>query len=603
MQLLIRYIKKKGQGDVSEQVLVNGNTLLIGRGTNQNILLPDPRVALMHAKLSVHEDGGRVVASSGKFFLYNDQMVKTCTIAVGENIDIADHKITLLAGEEGCDFVVQVNLSALEQEPLQNRYKVTFNDLKLHKRRWSWILFLLVISLGLLLPFAGVLSPSLMEQLRESPLPDDKQWIAGDLITPHKFIGDDCATCHVNAFEPVNNQACQSCHTNVKQHIDVNHDLAMFDKFNQCASCHNEHNPREVLAEYSQQYCLSCHSDLKEDVSANIKQQSVTNFSSNHPTFSVSLLQPVMELEKVINWQSTRHLLSDPDLTELSNLKFPHDIHMDPKGLKSAEGDVQLACSNCHEPEKDGMEMKAISMEQHCQSCHQLTFDPDDPERVVPHGEPAEVVLMMREYYAFRFIYQNLNKDINNAVVKAGDLFEVRNARRPGRDDKLRKSFEQALTADSVASIAKLTKQTVRTEALVWAESRANQAASSVFERQACNVCHVVTKDETLDVPWKVEPVVLTKEWLPLADFSHDGHQSMTCAGCHDAQSSKQSADILIPDIKNCRQCHGDQSSDDLIPNTCIDCHGYHEAEQNFFSENKEIHHKNKTSLQNNNEQ
>jgi DnaJ-class molecular chaperone len=77
----------------------------------------------------------------------------------------------------------------------------------------------------------------------------------------------------------------------------------------------------------------------------------------------------------------------------------------------------------------------------------------------------------------------------------------------------------------------------------------------------------------------------------------------MTCAGCHDAQSSKQSADILIPDIKNCRQCHGDQSSDDLIPNTCIDCHGYHEAEHNFFSENKEIHHKNKTSLQNNNEQ
>ena len=325
-----------------------------------------------------------------------------------------------------------------------------------------------------------------------------------------------------------------------------------------------------------------------------IEYESATDFEHHHPAFSVSMLKPVIESKKVTQWQAKRHVLNDENIAEQSNLKFPHKLHMDPKGIKSATGDVQLECISCHEPAANGMEMKPITMEKNCQSCHQLTFDPEDPERVVPHGSPADVVLMMREYYAFRFIYQNLNNDIDNAIVEAGDIFTVRKVRRPGRDERLRKEFEQSLTTQTVASIAKLTKQTVRTEALVWAESRANQAAIDIFERQACDVCHVVTKNEADEIPWHVEPVVLTKEWLPKAGFTHDRHQTMICSDCHNASTSELSSDVLIPDIDNCRECHGGLESENLIPNTCIDCHSFHEAKEHFFNLKNRIHGVNK---------
>ncbi|AOW78260.1 hypothetical protein A3Q34_16265 [Colwellia sp. PAMC 20917] len=602
MKLLIRHLKKQGQGQTTEDVFVEGDTLLIGRGTNQHILLPDQRVALAHAKLTAYNDGCKISASTGKYVLFNGQMVKKCMVSVGDTIEISGHKITLLPGDKGCAFVVEVTLSTVKQEPLQNRYQVNFNDLNLHKRSWSWLLFSLIFILCLALPISGVLSPSWMETLRESSLPSDGQWLAGDLIKPHKFMGDDCSQCHVNAFEPTTNEACLSCHTTIKQHVAEINITADFSPLNQCTSCHKEHNSKEVLSDYSQQICVNCHVNISQDKRNNREYGSATDFEGHHPAFSVSMLKPIIANRKITSWQTERHLLNDNKITEKSNLKFPHKLHMDPKGIKSATGDVQLACNSCHEPETNGMAMKPITMEKNCQSCHQLTFDPEDPQRVVPHGSPADVVMMMREYYAFRFIYQNLNNDLDDSIVKAGDLFTVRKVRRPGRDERLRTEFEQSLNSQTIASIEKLTKQTVRTDALVWAESRANQAAIDIFERQACDVCHVVTKDESNDIPWQVEPVVLTKRWLPKADFTHDSHQTMVCLDCHNASSSELSSDVLIPDIENCRDCHGGVESENLIPNTCIDCHGFHKAKEHLFGQKNYNHEFNKTVEQMKNE-
>jgi len=581
MKLLISYIKT--QGHVSEDVVVEGDSLSIGRGTNQHIILPDPRVALALGTLTAHNDGCKISTAAGKDVLFNSKMVKKCILAVGDVVEISGHKISLLAGKKGCDFVVQVKISTAKQEPIQNRYKVGFNDLNLYKRSWSWLLFFLVLTFCLLLPFSGVVSPSWMETLRESSLPDDGQWIAGDLIKPHKFIGDDCGQCHVNVFEPTTNEACQSCHTGIQQHVAEINITDDFDDFTQCTSCHKEHNKQEVLSDYSQQICVNCHVKPSHDKQINIQYGSATDFEHHHPTFSVSMLTPIIEDTSITKWQVKRQLLNDENITEKSNLKFPHALHLDAKGIKSPTGPVQLDCINCHEPQANGLEMQPITMEKNCQSCHQLTFDPDDPKRVVPHGPPAEVMQMMREYYAFRFIYQNLNNGLDDVILKAGDIFSVRKVRRPGRDEGLRKDIEQSLNTQTVASIEKLTKQTVRSEALIWAESRANRAATNIFERQACDVCHVVTTNPADEIPWHVEPVVLTEQWLPKAGFTHEGHQAMVCSDCHNASVSEQSSDVLITDIENCRDCHGGTESKNVIPNTCIDCHGFHEAQGHFF--------------------
>ena len=120
---------------------------------------------------------------------------------------------------------------------------------------------------------------------------------------------------------------------------------------------------------------------------------------------------------------------------------------------------------------------------------------------------------------------------------------------------------------------------------MVWAESRASNAAFSLFERQACAVCHVVSKNDNAEIPWHVEPVRLTENWLPNAIFNHNKHQTMACTNCHAGDESEHSHDILIPDIGNCQQCHGGEESTNLIPNTCIDCHGFHEAKIETFNQ------------------
>jgi predicted CXXCH cytochrome family protein len=582
MRLLIRYLKKHGESEVTEQVFVEGNNLDIGRGTNQSILLPDQRVALSHAKITVSNGEIKAVSLSGKYILHNDKMVTRAKINIGDTIDISGHQISVLAGDKECDFIFQVKINSLIQESIKERFQTRLQDLNLRKRRWSWLFFIAVLIFCLLLPLSGLFNPALMESLRQNPLPDDSHWMAGDLMKPHKFIGDDCSACHVDAFTPAGNEQCQTCHSQVKSHSNNEDETSFKHDFNQCTDCHKEHNPEETLSQYSQKMCISCHEDNISHGNDKEKYRSVNDFD-NHPNFKISMLSPILVENKVIDWQTNRHSLSDLKVSEESNLNFSHQLHMDPEGLKSVEGKEILECANCHQAEKGGLKMKPITMEKNCQSCHLLAFDAQDPERVVPHGSPKEVVLMMREYYAFRYIYQYLNKDNEQNIKKAGELFSVREARRPGRSESLLKKLEESDNAATLFAIEKLTKQTVRSDALVWAETRANSAAINLFERQACDICHQVTKNVEEEVPWHVKPVALTENWLPLSQFTHGKHESMTCNNCHNAEDSELSSDILIPDIDNCQQCHGGEESTNLIPNTCVDCHGFHEAKDLLF--------------------
>ena len=72
----------------------------------------------------------------------------------------------------------------------------------------------------MLVPIWLVQNPAIQDQ---SPiaLPDDSLWLSGPLHREHGFIGDDCAACHVNAFEPVQNKVCTECHEDVSQHLPV----------------------------------------------------------------------------------------------------------------------------------------------------------------------------------------------------------------------------------------------------------------------------------------------------------------------------------------------------------------------------------------------
>jgi len=78
--------------------------------------------------------------------------------------------------------------------------------------------------------------------------------------------------------------------------------------------------------------------------------------------------------------------------------------------------------------------------------------------------------------------------------------------------------------------------------------------------------------------------------WYEKYSFTHAKHTTMACADCHIAERSQSSADLLIPLIGAvgthtteppfaCRDCHGGEKATHQLGSTCIDCHGFHQAE------------------------
>jgi predicted CXXCH cytochrome family protein len=83
-------------------------------------------------------------------------------------------------------------------------------------------------------------------------------------------------------------------------------------------------------------------------------------------------------------------------------------------------------------------------------------------------------------------------------------------------------------------------------------------------------------------MPWHVEPVKLTERFFPHSNFTHAAHETVetTCDSCHGARKSENSADVLIPAIETCRDCHGSavarHNDASQTPSTCIMCHSFH---------------------------
>lgn len=584
MKLLIRYIKTEGQGEEIEEAPYSAEKILVGRGTDQDIQLTGAAVALSHSQIAAYKNGFKVNVSKGNQCVFEKRLVDSCFIKIGDEIGISGHVIKLLPGGDDYDVIFEVYLQADSQVQLRDRFKIRVYDLNISKRGWSWILFSTVMFCGLLIPISGFLSPLWMDMVRGSALPDDSFWLAGDLNRAHKFIGDDCEQCHVEAFTQVADTQCINCHQQTHHHVDATYYGLPDGRFNECTDCHKEHSDSFDLSMQSQKICAACHQNLEQTGLGSISYGAATDFEHVHPSFKASILHPKSDQE-VVEWEIHRQSLSDPNITEQSNLKFSHQLHLHPKGINGPEGTQVLQCVDCHQTEPGGTTMLTINMEQHCQSCHQLTFDDSDPNRVVPHGSPEDVVVMLREYYGFRYVYQNLlgNEDLSEQEI--GQLFEVREARRPGRQQRLRKETTEILDANTAEAIEELARKGVRTEAIRWAESRAYEAASNLFERQACLTCHVVSDSAGQGIPWVVEPIRLTKKWFPLAEFSHESHELMECQDCHDAYPSKVAQDVLMPDIDNCRSCHGGEHSQQLIPSSCTECHQYHFEEGSLIPE------------------
>ena len=542
MKIIIQRVSERQSGQLEQRF--EGEVLRIGRASDQDIQIDEINLPLSIGEIT--ESGGQLIltAKTPGLIRLNSGEVRQQTLKASDQIVIGDTEIVIenATPDEGR---LRVHSTAPRSKKSAAATSILAAVAPGPSKRWlSWAAIIAVAYFGWISPWSTTSfttsEPSSVSTVQVS---SEAIWTTGPLHNVHRSIGDDCSACHETPFEPVTDAACLSCHESTPHHFDPLTFQAADSMLGRCAECHIEHVEPSHLILRDDQGCTDCHADIDNIAGARSQLRAVSSWSAGHPEFKVS----IPRLEQAGGWSTERISIDSPLAVSSSNLIFPHSVHMNPDGIEGPEGPEQLNCGNCHQPDEGEIGMQPVSMEQHCSSCHLLTFDPDHPERELPHGEPGDLLLMMEEFYARRTLI--------GATLAAGrPAFD---AERPGRSNQL--------------------DEAARAEALRLAKELAVQSAEDIFERTTCAVCHDVTRrGDGMTPAWDVAPVYINQHWMPLSRFDHGAHTNETCESCHAAETSLVSSDILMPDIASCQTCHGDEHTDDKLVSVCLDCHSFH---------------------------
>ena len=542
-------------------VLIHARRLTIGRGPSQHLQLTAPGVDDRHAVITASSMGGlRIACLSSRGLGVNGKRETRARLKAGDIIQIGAAKMLVHPSRSRRAVILEVHEPPEEDSESDHHERHDHGAPGPKMSPWSWGLSLSFAALFLLLPLIGVVMPGIEDPLRDTPLlPSDALWSPGPLHTAHQSIGNRCDACHVKPFEPVRDKECFVCHADVQHHVDIRTSDVLFFSDKQCTACHVEHKQPATLVERDPRVCTDCHGDLQRR-KPDTKLRDVTDFGTNHPEFRLSVLATQGEGRLGMStagdsntapiWKAVLLDRDDPaHFVEHSHLRFSHQQHLDPKGIKSPTGERILGCQDCHKPNASGREMIPIRMETHCSGCHSLLFDEHDPTSGVPHGDLEAVYKTLREHFSREYL------------VQGGSMgFDGSHTRRPGGEQRVMSDAEQRRARD-------------------WVDTQSLKIARELLEKRVCVDCHEVAHvpDKTGLEQWRVEPVQLTADWMPRARFDHAAHISETCVSCHSkAPESKKATDILLPGIARCQECHGGTGNSAKVASDCLMCHPFH---------------------------
>lgn len=436
----------------------------------------------------------------------------------------------------------------------------------------------------------------------------------GAVAAAHARWERDCEACHVplspikdntwlstEATRAAMDAKCEACHR-----AAAHHPLQLASEVGSCASCHADHRGREAdISRVADRTCIACHADIAAHrltsgpLPSSAVTTPITRFDDKHHPAFASLAKDPGRLK----FSHGRHMMEglviggpskSPPMT-YAMLAAADRRRFMPAG---AEGNdlVQLSCGSCHEfatslPSDDVRQMSSlltasapgayalpVSYERHCAACHSLPYEPDSPERVLPHGLAAEA---MR-----RFIVTS--------------LLERSASGRAALDSPLPSRPLPANPPSPTPAV-----QTLR------AEVRGRVDASRAFTRGVCGKCHdvedaAVSADRFFDVggrgeTWfRVPPTGVPDVWLVKARFSHVPHRGFDCRDCHAAAypaamttpgdpsvagflaSPLDNDRVMIAGRESCTACHapaGFDASGKTVGGVrfdCVECHGYH---------------------------
>ncbi|HSW14241.1 MAG TPA: cytochrome c3 family protein [Solimonas sp.] len=566
MRVLVRTFQQQGDQRIATERGLIAERVTIGRGTDQDIYTPDLRAALAHAEIIPDRRGPLLVAKTANGVWVNGTPAQNAKLAPGDSIDIGRFRLEVLGVGGVPELILGYEERRSQAAEVQSRkasFQTRLNQTGLSLRRLAWGLMALLLLVGLVLPLgmrygAGPAGANARDRAVEqagNPV-DDSVWLSGPVSSAHRFFVEDCSACHEKPFQQVQDSACMACHKDMKRHSD-DEALLSHPAFagQECTDCHHEHNGMDGINAQSPTLCTDCHADPDREF-ASAKLPPAASFASAHPEFAPRISSFDAKAGKFMFAKQRQPMAK---LRETTNLVYPHDVHLNPKGIDAPDGKKTLACNDCHQADSRGVSFEPVSMEKHCASCHRLDFDPDDPDRELPHGRPDQIQGVIRDYYYAKALQGGVRDMAAPAVV--------RERRRPG----------DALDAGSTRS------------ALAWADARARQTMVDTFERRTCHYCHEVQRTDDAAMPWTVAPVNLDEHALDGARFDHAAHRTEDCGSCHAADKSKASAEVLLPELASCRDCHGDADSNTAVPSGCTMCHGFHIADSHQFGPAKAL--------------
>jgi hypothetical protein len=448
---------------------------------------------------------------------------------------------------------------------------------------------------------------------------DRRLYTSGPVSTAHALFGARCEDCHsappstaagaapINAFfVPVSDLACSLCHDGPVHQNNQGFTPA-------CSSCHFEHKGRVRLVDLTDRQCTQCHAGLAtKDGRPPAFSPKIERFSSDHPEFAVTA---------AAGTAARVRLDAKPGPADDAQVCLDHQKHLKlglfradapwyrpgMKGVVETPKGLRLGCTYCHRPEGDGAHMAPISYAKHCADCHPLAFDSERfPGATVPHDKPEIVHAFLRTKYTESPEGERTAKPVTKEAAtekpeeEAGRPRRRLGAREPVEEERPRRRLggrgEPEAAPPPPTKAARGFKEV---EALLFFKNKESA--------DTCLLCH------TLTVPERAKPSVSCAEingkpaseavaligpvqaalkgargeklpavaatriparWLPHSSFDHRAHRPLGCVECHKAPESTNTADVLIPSVATCRECHRDSGG---ARTACIACHRYHD--------------------------
>ncbi|KTE22678.1 cytochrome C [Sphingopyxis sp. H050] len=586
MSFILRRISttKTGKQIIRDQALP-GDTITLGREGGNVIHIADLAVNPHHATIS-SADGRhvRVQAQEGLGFDINGRSVDAADIdsAAGAELRFGGHRLTI--AREGDNIILLVErIDELSQssKDVDEAKAFSLQGVMPGKRMGAWVFGLLMLFAFLVGPIWAWYSYKNVDE-RPDGYHADTAWLSGTLSSAHANLKNDCQSCHVEPFVAVTDKACVGCHTGEHKAMSMAHAdapaamllaarhppgigekvLAGFAKtFNKpqgrCVDCHTEHEGAGPMAATPQKFCADCHDGMSGRLKAAghpTLLADAADFGTSHPEF-----RPLVRAAP--GAKPMRAALGQGAPLDYDGLKFPHDLHLQATGgvarmAASFRGRYdfgnKLECENCHRVEADGVRVKPVEMERDCAMCHSLAFETvGGVTRTLRHGEPDQVVADLTAYY---------RSTPPSRPLQLGGM----ERRRPG-------------------NYAEGRVYNIYFREVAVRPNRAEDAVRAVFSKGgACYDCHTIFAPQGGN-GWRVMAVNQTPRFLTKGWFDHDAHSETQCADCHTAApGSKQSADLLVPALRQCRDCHVGENGARLVKvetateSPCAMCHEYH---------------------------